>query len=237
MKRRHSLLVMSLILGCAGERPALVPEGLTTPRDALAVVRTGGDPVSSLRATFTARVQRNDTAERVRGVLLVRRPDRFRMRLSSLLGFTILDYTLDGEADRLWLAGRDEVLSGAEIPAGMSLSPEAVRWIFLRADERLERGCHETAADGTALVECADDAGIPLYRGYVQRSSGLLEREIVFEENAARLTVSYGDYRPTAGVRLPYSIEWIEAEPLTRVVIDIDTYEVNPDLPAPLFAG
>jgi hypothetical protein len=237
MSKRASSLILTLLLGCAVERQAPAPPPPGPSRDALAVVRDGGDPVSSLRATFTARVERGDTTERARGVLLVRRPDRFRMRLSSLLGFTILDYTVEGDRQRLWLAGRKEVLSGSEIPAATSLSPAAVRWIFLRNDARLDHGCEERAAGSAILVECRDEGGVPVYRGYVRTSSGLLEREIVYEGQAPRLTVSYDDFRPIGGARLPHSIEWLEASTLTRVVIEVQRYEVNPDLPGPLFAG
>jgi hypothetical protein len=196
-----------LLLGCGARQTPSRQVDTTVPNDPLTVVRNGGDPVTSLRATFLASVRRGDSIERARGVLLVSKPDRFRLRLSSLFGFTIFDYLSDAGDDRLWLASADRILVGDEISRAASFSPDAIRWIFLRQRGRLQSSCREREAGDDALVECTDDHGDLRYRGYVQRASGLLLREVVLDEAQPRLTVAYADYRPTADVRLPYSIE------------------------------
>lgn len=235
MTRRGLLIACCFLAGCGASHPVPPVESpVGSPADALSVVRNGGDPVSSLRATFTARVHRGDSNQRANGVLLVQKPDRVRLRLSSPLGFTILDYTSNGGSDRLWLASEDRTLSGDELTSTTSFSPDAVRWIFLRGD-RFGEDCRERDAPEWIIVECGDQSGAPRYRGYVQRDSRLLLREVILDGDEPRLTVVYADYRPTAGVRVPYSIEWTETKLSTRVTIDIDSYEVNPELPVRLF--
>jgi hypothetical protein len=207
-----------------------------TTKDPLAVVRDGGDGATSLRATFLARMRRGDSTERARGVLLVRKPDRFRLRLSSLFGLTILDYVSNAGDDRLWLASEERVLAGDEIARSASFSPAAVRLIFLRKLGVWQRDCREGVEPDEAVVECMDERGRVHYRGYVERTSGLLRREIVLDEEQPRLTVAYGDYRPASGLRLPYAIEWSEISSGARVEIEIDRYEVDPPLRDELFA-
>lgn len=236
MNRCVLFLCFSMLFGCSGLRePVPVPAAAVVPSDPIAVVRNGGDRVTSLRATFLASVHRGDALERARGVLLVSKPDRFRLRLSSLFGFTILDYLSSKGDDRLWLASADRILLGDEIAESASFSPDAVRWIFLRerGDPRSE--CEEAEGGDDAMVECRNAEGRVTYRGYVQRSSSLLEREVLLDDGP-RLTVVYGDYRPTSGVRLPYSIEWTEAASGARVEIQVDRYEVDPWLADELFA-
>jgi outer membrane lipoprotein-sorting protein len=234
VKLRAIWLCTVLLVGC-GAAPTPSPEPFAVvPADPTTVVRNGGDPVTSLRATFLARVRTGDGVESARGVLLVSKPDRFRMRLSSLFGLTILDYLSNSDDDRLWLASADRILVGDEIARSAAFSPDAVRWIFLR-HRRLQQSCVEINGGDDAVVECTDGPGRVIYRGYVQRSSGLLQREIMFDERP-QLTVTYGDYRVTEGVRLPYSIEWIEAASGVRVRIEVSRYEVAPRLSDELFA-
>jgi hypothetical protein len=226
---RHAILLgFCILFGCRGVREPSPRAVAAVPADPITVVRNGGDPVSSLRATFVASVRRGDSLERARGVLLVSKPDRFRLRLSSLFGFTILDYLSNAGHDRLWLASADRVLVGDEISRSASFSPEAVRWIFLRQREGLDGGCFAKGSGDEALVECTDDRGAVHYRGYVQRASGLLQREVVLGDDKPRLSVAYSDFRSSSGVRLPYSIDWTEASSGARVEIEVDRYEVDP---------
>jgi hypothetical protein len=234
MIRRDLLVIGCLLSACGATRPPAAEPAPTIPvADAVSVVRNGGDPVSSLRATFTARMSRGDASQSARGVLLVQRPDRVRLRISSPLGLTILDYTSDRGSDRLWLASESRTLSGDELASATSFSPETVRWIFLRGES--DGRCTENEMEQWIVVECGDESGAPRYRGYVQPDLRLLRREELLEAGRPRLTVEYAEHRATAGVRLPYSIVWTEAAPETRVVIDIDAYEVNVDLSPALF--
>jgi hypothetical protein len=111
-----------------------------------------------------------------------------------------------------------------------------VRWIFLRQRDALSGECTESERDHDATVDCRDADGIPTYVGYVHRESALLWYEILFEHGERRMSIQYDDFRPTDGVRLPYSISWLDALSGAAVEIAIDRYEVEPRLPAQLFA-
>lgn len=234
MRRLAVVPGVCVFVACASA-PVAPPAFVPADRDALDVVRDGGDTVSSLRATFVARVERGDQSERARGVLLVSKPQRFRLRLSSLFGFTILDYISDAGDDRLWLAAADRILAGDEISRAGLFSSDSARWIFLRERGLLSGGCREVAGETETVVECRA-GGTVSYRGYVDNHSRLLTREVVFADGAPELTIHYRDHRATQGVRLPYGIEWIEEAKGTRVEIEIDRYEVNPVLSAAVFA-
>lgn len=228
---------LCLLVGCevvrqSGQEPMVAPG----PIDPITVVRNGGDRVSSLRATFAASVRRGDSTERVRGVLLMSKPDRFRMRLSSLFGFTVLDYLSNAGDDRLWLASAEKTLVGDEISQSGSFSPDSVRWIFLRQRDALPGECTEGGHDSDAVVDCRDADGVRTYVGYVRRDSGLLGSEVLFEHGERRVSIEYDDFRPTGGVRLPYSISWLDALSGAVVDIAIDRYEVDPQLAVGLFA-
>lgn len=156
------------------------------------------------------------------------------MRLASPLGFTVLDYTIDGGEERLWLASEGRVVGGDELASVASFSPDAVRWIFLRQGH-LDSHCRQRPAGEEITVECGTAVGAE-YRGHVQSGSGLLLREVVLREGEPLLTVRYGNYRVVGSVRLPHSIVWAEPRSGTRVDIEIRAYEVNPELPEELFA-
>jgi len=235
MKRPTLLSLSCLLVACASGRD---PARSLRPVEAnpFEVVRRGGDALTSFRAQFVSTMTRGDVSERARGVLLVSKPERFRLRLSSLLGFTILDYTSDAGNDRLWLASENRALEGEEISRSGWFSTESVRWIFLREDTGFQRDCRQLAAGVETMVECRDERGGVAYRGYVDNGSNLLFRETVFDGATPRLTVEYRDYRAVQGVRLPYKIEWTEGANGVRVEIDVDRYEVDATLPPHLFA-
>lgn len=227
------MLSLSLLVSCGASRE---PEpAVQTSGSALRVISDGGDRVSSLRATFVARIRSGDVAERVRGILLVSKPERFRLRLSSIFGFTILDYLSDAGAERLWLLSEDRVLVGEDISHSGLLSTDAVRWVFLRQGSRF-KGCRQRGAGRDTLVECRDHQGRVAYRGYVENDTLLLVREEILGPDRPALRIAYSDHRATQGVRLPYRIEWTEDASGARVEIDIDRYEVDPRLSSEMFA-
>jgi hypothetical protein len=167
---------------------------------------------------------------------LVSKPERFRLRLSSIFGFTILDYLSDAGAERLWLLSEDRVLVGEEISQAGFFSADAVRWIFLRQGSRFEQRCRQRGAGHETLVACRDQQGRLAYRGYVENGTLLLVREEILGPGGPTLRIAYSDHRVTQGVRLPYRIEWTEDATGAHVEIDIDRYEVDPRLSSEMFA-
>src|SRR5574340_57689 len=86
-----------LCVGCfecapAGRRQAPAAPAPLSPAAALAVVEQREAAIHTLRARFTAHSRRGDDTHAADGVLLVKKPDRFRLRLMLPLGLTIFDY-------------------------------------------------------------------------------------------------------------------------------------------------
>jgi outer membrane lipoprotein-sorting protein len=89
-----SLVVLACFGACTPVRAPAPPTLATTdPAEVLAIVRSREDEIRTLRATFETSTRQDEKLVRtIDGVLLVRKPDAFRLRLSTPLGLTAFDY-------------------------------------------------------------------------------------------------------------------------------------------------
>lgn len=234
---RHARFVLvSLVLtaACAAPRPAEPPPPACgrTPDEVLGCARQREEAVHSLRARFSATTQRQGETHDTNGVLLVAKPDRFRLRLMLPLGLTVFDYTKDGARVQmsLPLQGGD-AKPGAPAPFAEIDLAEA----FLRGDYAFPGTC-SAAADGetAVLAHCAREGGVQRDLRLDTAAATILE-ETSWDGERARLVLRYADYRPTSGTLLPYRISLAYPERNTVTEIEIQRYEVNPELAPDLF--
>lgn len=217
---------------------AVVP---TSPEALLAFVRVREDAVSALRARFTVEFQADPRHRRqLDGVVVVRKPDAFRMSLVSPFGLTVFDHVARaGSARTRYPMG--EPGRGPDA----SLSHEQMAQAFLRGEHAFPGRC-EARAVTTDTVEfrCADAGRDHHRRLTVERASGNILLERSFTAGREQLRIERGDYRRAGGsgprqrhldVELPWRIKMTTPGTDRIVEIGIRTYEIDPDLAEDLF--
>ena len=215
VSRSAALLLLLALAACA----RLPPPPPAPPGDLLAAARQRVADVRTLRAQFDALARYPGGERRSNGVLLVRAPDDWRLRLVAPFGLTVLD--------ALHADGRTTVTA----PLGDGGGGAA-------AFTRLGPGDTLAFGSGREWTPCRPGAapgaywcGAPPTRWVtVDPGSATIAAEGVLEDGRAVVTRQYADYRLVDGVPLPFRIR-IEY-PLERVSVDItiDRYELNAPL-------
>jgi outer membrane lipoprotein-sorting protein len=207
--------------------PLRLPKLPAAPEARLAAVRAEEDRVHSLRARFSS-VTRMPGAERsADGVLLVAKPDRFRLRLMLPFGLTVFDYLNVGDQSWMTLPLADSQ-QRAHAQEFAPFSRDDLGQAFLRGAYAFPGDC--TAADADAAqvaVRCRVDGA--LRRSLLIGDEGIVE-ETSYAGDTPRMVIRYADYRGG----LPYHIT-LEYPQHQSVDITIQQYEVNPTLSDDLF--
>src|SRR5579862_550754 len=141
-----------LLAACASLVAAPPLDLGTDPAAVLAIVRQREDAMHSLRVRFSATVRQGETERRAEGVLLVKKPDRFRLRLLSPFGFTVFDYVMDGSHTRMELPLEGKRLTDDEIGNQSAFSPIDLRQAFLRGGAAFPVPCTPRASGTEILV-------------------------------------------------------------------------------------
>jgi hypothetical protein len=220
-----------LLAACA----AAPPPRLALPADPdarLAAVEAREAQVHTLRARFSSVTRMPGDQRSADGVLLVAKPDRFRLRLLLPFGITVFDYVNVGA--RSWMslpladtAQRDRAGNFAPF------SRDDLAQAFLRGADAFPGQCTPSALPtGDVWVSCRDGATVrrTLRIGF----EGIVE-ETSYEAELSRLSIRYADYRQVDGVVLPFHITLDYPQRRQSVEIRIDRYEVNPTLSDELF--
>jgi outer membrane lipoprotein-sorting protein len=226
---------MAASFACAPPRyvPATPPP--SDPAAVLEGIRRREDEVRSLRAAFKATAFHELDQSDVQGVVLVRKPDRFRMRLMLPLGITVLDYVSHG--DKAWTflpLSKDD--NAEETPT--LLSPRDVRETFQRGTAAFPGTCSASSgSSATVDVECRPCDECPILRSMrLDRRRGTISEETSYDTDGPRLSIRYDDYREVDGLPLPFHILMSYPTRRLKVEIRIRAYEVNPELKDELFA-
>lgn len=245
MSRRLAvaIAVAAALCGC---RPVAVPPSQEThrshttyasylplpeqPAARLTALRAREDEIRTLRVRFDAEV--SDAAGESRsagGVLLVAKPDRFRLRLVLPFGLTAFDYLRAGQQSWVTLPLASGRHSNAAPFAGGDLEQ-----VFLRGPAAFPGECAAAAAGGDLVwVSCGD--GEMLRRTLLVGRDGVIE-ETAYEDDVPVLRIRYGDYRAAGDTVLPFRIA-VDDVPAGRTVdIAVERYEVNLPLADDLFA-
>jgi hypothetical protein len=203
------------------------------PAAVLEAVRRRENAIRSLRATFKATASHESGQSDVQGVLLVRKPDRFRMRLMLPFGITVMDYVC--HADRAWTLlplAQDEDAEEARL-----FSPADVRETFQRGAAAFPGTCSATNESAPVVeVACRSCDACPLLRSLrLDGRSGTISAETSYADGQPRLVTRYEDYREIDGLPLPFHIVMAYPARRLRVEIHVRSYEVNPELKDALF--
>jgi hypothetical protein len=230
---------MVAITACAPAVPRVAsPTQIAAdPEVAYAALRRREDAIRTLRARFSATVHQGDTVRHADGVLLVKKPDRFRMRLLSPFGLTVFDYTSWDAHARMELPLQGKRFTDGEIASGGPFAPADLRQAFLRGGAAFPGRCTPRAAGAETVVDCRDGAGVVLREIRIEPRAQTVSEEISFTDSQPHLLMRFTDYREVGAATLPFSIEL--AYPRRDVVLEITLrgYEVNPALADHLFGA
>lgn len=229
---------LAVLAACTPRPPVVAPPELASESEPYAAVQRRDASVHALRARFTVAMRAGKTDRRSEGVLLVKKPDRFRLRLLSLLGFTVLDYTSTGQHARMELPLEGERFVDDEIERHAPFSPADMRQVFLHDEDPTAARCVSAVAQGDdVVVLCHGHDDVIERRLVVDRPTATVRQETVFSNGAPRLVLWFDDYRRVDDILLPFAIdlEYPGKDVLLR--IDVRGYEVNPVLSDSLFDG
>jgi outer membrane lipoprotein-sorting protein len=230
LRRAARALCLAGLAGCAARAPAPVPLPYADAGALLGRVRADEDRIRTLRARFRSVARRGAETRTADGVLLVRKPDRFRLRLAMPLGLTVFDYV--GREDGSWIS-LPLAADDAPVPADLGMfSRRELGAAFLRGAYAFPGQCRATSGGGGDVeVACGERAAAPARRIVLDPRTATIR-----EESSARLITRYSDYRRVGDANLPFRIELAESGGALAVEISIADYEVNPALADSLFA-
>lgn len=212
------------------------------PAAVLACVRGREDGVTAMRARFTAISDSAGERTTTSGVVLVAKPDRFRLRLMLPFGLTVFDAVeSDGHLQMSLPLQGGEITDAQRAPLPFTQSD--LEEAFLRGDHAFPGTCEASAGRaGEVVVRCRRGDGRVRVLHLDERTATITD-EASFASAAAsaagtpHFTIAYSEDRAVApsGAVLPHRIRL--AYPARRISLDIEIekYEVNPALSPALF--
>jgi len=234
--RRGAVLAAVCFAACSARAPESVSLPHTDAGELLARVRANEESIRSLRAHFQSRSRHAGQTREAEGVLIVSKPERFRMRLMLPFGMTVFDCV--GREDGTWISlplNDDR----APLPADLAFfSRENLGAAFLRGSYAFPGTCSVSRADERgADVICRGGGDAEITRTLrLDRRDATLREESTIDHGTPRLVIRYEDYRRVANVLVPFRIALSDPGRDLSVEISIEGYEVNPSLTDDLFA-
>lgn len=227
-----SISVLALTCACIGQPRALPDHSPVSPAATLDLVLQREASVQTLRVLFSSDIEHAGERGRSDGVLLVKKPDQFRLRLLLPLGLTALDYLVRG--DRVSVSSplghcenggwdAETLLSPTDLftAFGVSTSPDA---------------CTARWEGSDVLAICKELHGRIQRRLRIDPRNATVHEDTSYDGELIRVVLHYGDYRLVDGVILPHRITLVRPDHRLRIEIRARRYEVNGDLPDELFA-
>lgn len=239
-RRAGTGLAFVFVAAIAACRPVLPPPvaphlGAQTADAVFAAVRARERAVQTLRAQFVATMVQGNEERHADGVMLLKRPDRIRLRLVSAFGLTVLDYTRNGDHTRLVLPLEGQTFDdpAAAIPAAGAMD---FGRLLLRLGDDPTSQCTARDEAGVVVVDCVGAGGGLVRQATIDPPSATVTRDVAFAGSEAEFTMALGDYRIVDETALPYEISISYPRTGARTEIRVRSYAVNPVLDDDLFA-
>ena len=244
-------LCLVLLVAFAGCRsvPEAIPADLSNPRWRALIF--GWNAEAKLRKSMRGTLRLAVDAERLPSVrstqsVAVERPGRLRVEVQGFLNQTVAVLTSDAERYQLFRTD-DRSLVGGEVHPGLlwehayiGVTPEEAIDLLLGApilDPTLSpRAAYDmTEPHGGARLEMADDRGVTLERGEVDRDGNLIRLDVFDERGLPEWGVSLRDFQDVSGFAVPHEIDLEVRAGNSRATLTLSGVELNPDLPEGLF--
>lgn len=228
--------VLVCLCGCSYEtapRPPELPS--SDPASVLQIVQRREEAIQSLRAVFTAETALESRTRKVDGVLVVRKPDRFRLRM-MLLNLTVLDYLRAGDEVKAQIPIEEEE-SAAQRAKFLALARDDFASAFLRGAYAFPGACRTRPFDQESVqVTCGALSDQTTSRVVIiDAKTGFIRSEVSYLGNEPRMILQYGEYRPSGEAWMPHHIRMTHPREKRTMVIQVSRYELNPALGDELF--
>jgi hypothetical protein len=192
--------------------------------------------ILSMRARFVADSQRAGERHATHGVLLVKKPDKFRLRMMLPFGLTVFDYVSWGAHTQLSLPLEDRTVEGPPQGEFAAFTREDFGAAFLRGPDAFPGGCIATLSRERAVVAvCQDPSGRLLRRIIIAPEHATIAQETSYLAGREHMVITYSDYRSVDDTALPHRIVLQYPGQQLTVDISVQRYEVNPVLADDLF--
>jgi hypothetical protein len=227
------------LAGCAA--PKLAPPPSTCgsePAAVLACARQREDAVTTMRARFSATSDVRGERSTTSGVVLVAKPDRFRLRLMLPFGLTVFDAVESGGVLQMSLPLQGGAAADGGGRGPLPFAQLDLEEAFLRGAFAFPGACAARAGDaGEVLVDCDGSAGRRRTLRLDVATATIVEETSWAAENQPSFTIRYSEYRPVepSAAVLPYRIRLGYPARQIALDIEIERYEVNPTLAPTLF--
>jgi hypothetical protein len=220
--------------GCAAvQRPLPTTDG--DAASVFAVVRAREQAIVSLRTSFSARTRERDRTRSADGVLLVQKPDRFRLRMMLPVGVTVFDYLTVGERTQIAFPLEGRIVNSAPQGDWAAFSRDDLSQAFLRGSRAFPGTCTAVAQDAELVVATCHERGRLQRRFLIERRTATVREEVSYADDKPRLVIRFGEYRMVDSTPMPFRVELQYPERALVVEITVRTTEVNPALDASLF--
>jgi hypothetical protein len=216
------------------QRP-LPTTGTSDAASVFALVQAREQAIVSLRTSFSARTRERDRTREADGVLLVQKPDRFRLRMMLSLGVTVFDYLTVGEQTQIAFPLEGRIVNGAPQGDWAAFSRDDLSQAFLRGERAFPGVCTPVAQDTELVVVTCHERGRLQRRFLIEGRTATVREEISYTREQPRLVIRFGDYRMVGSSPMPFRIELLYPERALVVEITVATTEVNPALEESLF--
>jgi hypothetical protein len=211
-------------------KPILHPAS-TGPAETFARLREQEARIHSLRARFVASTSYQGVERTAQGVLLVRKPDRFRLRLVLPFGLTLFDYLSVGE--NVWTVAPFAGEKSADLAP---FSRQDLGAAFLRGADAFPGQCKAEADARGVAVACRECDACPVLRAFLlENGTATVLEEVGYGDSGPRVSLTYDVQREVEGHLLPFHIHLRDLARGAEVDIRIQAYEVNPELRDALF--
>jgi len=234
--RGAGLFLLALLAACGAEKTARLPElASADPAAVLQVVREREDAVRSLRSVFTAETTFEGRTRKVDGVLVVRKPDRFRLRLLTL-NLTVLDYLRVGKEVKAQVPIEEEE-NKAQRAKYLALARDDFASAFLRGEYAFPAPCRAKTFDAESVqVTCGSLSDQTTSRVFViDAKTGFIRSEVSYLGAEPRMILQYAEYRPVGDGWLAHHIRMTHPREKRTMVITVSRHELNPALGDELF--
>ena len=221
--------------GCAAVQRPLPTTGAADAASVFALVRAREQGIVSLRTSFSARTRERDRARSADGVLLVQKPDRFRLRMMLPLGVTVFDYLTVGERTQIAFPLEGRIVNGAPQGDWAAFSRDDLSQAFLRGSRAFPGACTAVAQDAELVVVTCHERGRLQRRFLIEGRTATVREEVSYTDDRPRLVIRFGEYRMIGSTPMPFRVELQYPERGLVVEITVRTTEVNPTLEASLF--
>jgi hypothetical protein len=234
------ILISAIVVGCAGRMPPAAMQGAQglTDEQVIESVLRRNEAVRSLRGQVTVRATTIRGSFKINQVLLVKKPDSFRMETLGFLGRVEAVFTGAGGRLSAYFPPEDKFYTGAltenniELFIPMSMSATEMVSVLLGSVpiQKYSKASVSRDGGGELMVEFSQD-GKWVTRVHVGADDMIMRRsETLVSGEDVILYVDFSGHEEKAGVMFPMEIAFQLPKQFVEGKVSVDDAEINAEI-------